>query len=75
MHDAHHPDHHIGEDGNPNSRQNEGEHEEPLPTRLSTVWDGEEQQEEQRPRQQPFHFAADATCRRNASTTRETTSL
>lgn len=47
--DTHHPDHEVGEDGNPQSGQNEGEHEASLPARLGTVWDGKEQQQEQRP--------------------------
>lgn len=40
---THHPDHEVGEDGDPESGQKEGDHEVSLPARLGTVWDGEKQ--------------------------------
>lgn len=40
---THHPDHEVGEDGDPEGGQNEGEHEVFLPAGLGTVWDGEVQ--------------------------------
>lgn len=64
-HHTHHPDHQVGEDSNPDGGQDEGGHEEFLPARLGTVWDGDEQQQEQRPRDQPLELAAKVSCRRN----------
>lgn len=61
---THHPDHKVGEDSNPDSGQNEGHHEVFLPARLGTVGDGEVQQQQQRPRDQPLEFAADSPCSR-----------
>ncbi len=62
---THHPDHVVGEDGDPDGGQDEGEHEVSLPARLGTVGDGEEQQQQQRPREQPLHFAASSLCSTN----------
>lgn len=59
---THHPHHEVGEDGDPQSGQNEGQHEALLPASFGTVWDGEEEQEEQRPREQPFYFVANVPC-------------
>lgn len=59
---THHPHHEVGEDGDPQSGQDEGQHEALLPASFGTVWDGEEEQQEQRPREQPFHFVANVPC-------------
>lgn len=59
---THHPDHEVGEDGDPQGGEEEGQHEVFLPARLGTVGDGEEQQQEQRPRDQPLKLAADTPC-------------
>lgn len=59
---THHPDHKVGEDCNPDSRQDEREHEVFLPARLGTVWDRKEQQQEQRPRDQPLKLTAYTPC-------------
>lgn len=58
----HHPHHEVGEDGDPQSGQDEGQHEALLPASFGTVWDGKEEQQEQRPREQPFHFVANVPC-------------
>ena len=59
---THHPDHQVGEDGDPDGGEDEGKHEELLPTRFGAVWDGEEEEEEQWPGYQPFSLAANAGC-------------
>lgn len=46
---TYHPHHEVGEDGDPQSGQNEGQHEAFLPASFGTVWDGEVEQQEQRP--------------------------
>ena len=43
---THHPDHQVGEDGDPEGGEDEGKHEELLPARFAAVWDGEEEDEE-----------------------------
>lgn len=65
MRRTHHPDHHIGEDSDPNSGEEEGEHEELLPARLSTVRNREEQYQQQGPGDQPLQLVADARCTRH----------
>lgn len=37
---THHPDHKVGEDGDPDGGEDEGDHEEFLPARFGTVRDG-----------------------------------
>lgn len=64
---SHHPDHEVGEDSDPDGRKEEGDHEELLPARLGTVGDGEEQEQQQGPRDQPLALAADAICRTAAA--------
>lgn len=46
---THHPHHEVGEDSDPDSGEDEGEHEVLLPAWLGTVGDGEEKQQQQGP--------------------------
>lgn len=46
---TYHPNHKVGEDCNPDRREDEGQHEVFLPARSGAVWDGEEEQKQQRP--------------------------
>ena len=55
---AYHPDHDVGEDSYPESGEEEGQHEEPLPARFGTVGHSEEEQEEQGPGDQPFDLTS-----------------
>ena len=59
---THHPHHEVGEDGDPDGGEDEGEHEVLLPARFGTVGDGEEEQQEQRPRDQPLDLVHHTTC-------------
>lgn len=60
---THHPDHDVGEASDPDGGGEEGDHEPSLPAPLGTVWDGEEEQQRQRPHQQPLEFVTDARWR------------
>lgn len=46
---THHPHHEVGEDGDPQSGQDERQHEAFLPASFGTVGDGKIEQQEQRP--------------------------
>lgn len=65
---THHPHHEVGEDGDPQSGQNEGQHEAFLPASFGTVGDGEIEQQEKRPREQPFYLVANVPCSRKTQT-------
>lgn len=61
---THHPHHEVGEDGDPQSGQDEGQHEAFLPASFGTVRDGKIEQQEQRPWEQPFYFVTNTPCSR-----------
>lgn len=46
---TYHPHHEVGEDGDPQSGQDEGQHEAFLPASFGTVWDSKIEQQEQGP--------------------------
>ena len=54
--DAHHPDHEVGEDGDPDGGETEGQHEEALPAGFGTVGDREVQQQQDRPTDEPLQL-------------------
>ena len=53
-----HPDHDVGEAGDPHGGREEGHHEPLLPGLLVAVGHGEEQQQAQRPHGQPLELVA-----------------
>lgn len=61
---THHPHHEVGEDGDPQSGQDEGQHEAVLPASFGTVRDGKIEQQQQRPWEQPFYFVTNIPCSR-----------
>lgn len=58
---THHPHHDIGEDGYPESREEEGQHEAALPPRLGRVGHGEVQQHQNGPGNEKLHFIQTAS--------------
>lgn len=63
---SHHPDHDVGEAGDPQGGGDEGEHEPVVPARLGAVGDGEVEQQAERPGKQPLQFVASARCKHTA---------
>lgn len=53
---THHPDHDVGQAGDPDGGGEEGDHEPSLPAALGTVGDGEEQEQGQGPHGQPLQL-------------------
>lgn len=54
--ETHHPHHDVGEDGDPQRREEEGQHEEALPPWFGTIGYGEEQQHQNGPGNEKLHF-------------------
>ena len=53
---THHPDHDVGQAGDPDGGGDEGHHEPVLPAPLGTVGHGEEEEEAERPHDQPLQL-------------------
>lgn len=60
---SHHPDHDVGEGGDPQGGGGEGQHEPVVPAWRGTVGDGEVQQQAKRPSDQPLQLIAHAGCK------------
>lgn len=60
---SHHPDHDVGEAGDPEGGGDEGEHEPVVPTRFGAVGDGEVEQQAEGPGKQPLQFIANPRCK------------
>lgn len=58
-----HPDHDVGEAGDPDGGGEEGDHEPSLPAPLGTVGHGEEQKQGQRPHGQPLQLVTHPSWR------------
>ncbi len=54
--ETHHPHHDVREDGDPQRREKEGQHEEALPPGFGTIGYGEEQQHQNGPGNEKLHF-------------------
>lgn len=63
---SHHPDHDVGEGGDPQGGGSEGQHEAVVPARCGAVGDGEVEQQAQRPSQQPLQLVEHARCKHTA---------
>lgn len=63
---SHHPDHNVGEGGDPQGGAGEGQHEVLVPARRGAVGDREVEQQAQRPGQQPLQPVAPASCNTQA---------
>lgn len=59
---SHHPDHDVGEEGNPQGGGGEGQHEPVVPGRRGAVGDGEVEQQRQRPGNQPLQLIPQTSC-------------
>lgn len=64
---SHHPDHDVGEGGDPQGGGSEGQHEPVFPARRGAVGDGEEQQQTKRPSNQPLQLITGAGCERTGN--------
>lgn len=61
---THQPHHEVGEDGDPQSGGDEGDHEEPLPAGLATVGNGDTQEEDEGPGEHPLGLVPSGLCRK-----------
>lgn len=60
---TYHPHHEVGEQGNPESGQDECQHKALLPAWFAAVWNCGKEQEYQWPCQKPFNFVHFSICR------------
>lgn len=61
---TYHPHHEVGEQGNPESGEDECQHKAFLPAWFGAVWNCGKQQEYQWPCQKPFNFVHFSICRK-----------
>lgn len=60
---SHHPDHDVGEAGDPQGGGDKGEHEPVVPAWFGAVGDSEVEQQAERPGKQPLQFIASTRCK------------
>lgn len=60
---SHHPDHDVGEAGDPQGGEDKGEHEPVVPAWFGAVGDSEVEQQAERPGKQPLQFIANTRCK------------
>lgn len=60
---SHHPDHDVGEAGDPQGGGSKRQHEAVVPARCGAVGDGEVQEQAQRPSQQPLQLVTKTGCK------------